>query len=1213
MAPPLRLGRKLGDFKARLQTNNLWRHIVRYTVAMNLTLIISVIPASKAVIGPYSFLGPLTAVFGHCGQRVGLMVESLGMVVIGSLLGVAWSSLGLYLASLVWDRNMVASHTIRAIFLVVVAIFHGFFRSHTPRVFNFVLFYSFVSTIMLAGTENSVSREFVANMVYPILCAAGIVVVVNVSVFPEFSSNSLVTTTMATLTQTTNTLRDATQWFVSPVASPRPERTQSQTPFRHVRSAYHRRSQSMISNPFQDLPAHGTRGDPNMERLTSLSEEKTKLRAKLNTCRSVQQECTFEITFSVLPPRCLKPFNALAMSALVQSTISLIGACESKFAMMGNHPAVDGSNQSLNEAQREAQRARPSTKESRIPDSPNPISSKNSSLDIAIEDKVKLVKPHREIKNGDVEVLEFILSHLSQPIKEFQRELDHVFEALLACLAYCFDAPRLPSGAFTPRGIQIEELDIRSANFATALEQFEVASASALETVAMADSWEGSQVDIMPRVEVFLVSSFVLGLRQIGEQSQQMLKHARTLVEKRQARHGRRKLHFPRKFHWRQWLFSGGEQDVVILKENARKQARSGQDLVTALDDDDDETDHPTQEDNPSMRRRDQESANPRPEAAAHASEPTFAAIAAKKSGAKPGTSNTRKLRVRAADWIESMAQSDDIPYALKLGVAIMLVTWPSFVTSTRSWYNTVHGVWAPLQLVLVFEVSIGTSLWVFGVRAAGVVFGCVMGLLSYLVGRGNLPALVVFLQLGIIPSAYVQLGTPYVKAGMISVVSMTVVSLSTVDQTGPAWENFVKRLCAFLVGGAAALLVQVIIYPVRARERLIESISSCLDQVTKMQAAVAVGIDNPTKVVFRSNQLHARFSRAKNKATAALGAADTFLPFCLTEPRLKGNFDDLHPIYKEIIYVLYQIIDRMDNVVQLRRAYGSSVLEKLNEQVYGHRRNVAASVTLALFAVNEALVTKLPLPQFLPSSRLAQVRLIHRVRELVAGEPLATDQLRRTSILGMTPPSPPVQPVPLTERAVRSITEENFLSWSAAAAGQMEIIEYLEELVDLAKLLVGVSAFRAGLLEQPNYRHYVGRIKKREAHLEQFNRFAARAAARGRRGRRRDDDNFAVEDDDDDDNDDGDSDGRGPDDDVYLRKCETFDPTGGMGGSFPASTGLSQRRFSSSALPSSLFRVGTRLRQGNSIEEGMSAAEERRQALGRHGRGKGKGKGKAN
>lgn len=242
------------------------------------------------------------------------------------------------------------------------------------------------------------------------------------------------------------------------------------------------------------------------------------------------------------------------------------------------------------------------------------------------------------------------------------------------------------------------------------------------------------------------------------------------------------------------------------------------------------------------------------------------------------------------------------------------------------------------------------------------------------------------------------------------------------------------------------------------------------------MQSSLAVGIDGPEKPNFRAESLHRRFTHARNKAQGALAAAETFLPFCLTEPRIKGSFKPLAPIYKEIIYVLHQIIDRMDSVVQLRKAYGSSVLEDLNPQVHAYRRNVAASSMLTLFSVNEALTTWLPLPQFIPSTRLAQVRLINRVREVIGSQ---NSQGTSTDVAEEL-----VEKGEVDEYTARVITQYKFLSWNASAAGQMEIIEYLEELIDLVKLLVGVNAFRSGMLERPNYKQYVEQIKTSESAL---------------------------------------------------------------------------------------------------------------------------------
>jgi hypothetical protein len=250
------------------------------------------------------------------------------------------------------------------------------------------------------------------------------------------------------------------------------------------------------------------------------------------------------------------------------------------------------------------------------------------------------------------------------------------------------------------------------------------------------------------------------------------------------------------------------------------------------------------------------------------------------------------------------------------------------------------------------------------------------------------------------------------------------------------------------------------------------------------MQGAIAVGADDPEILDPRSLKLHRHFDQLREKAQASLAAAETFLPFCSSEPRLKGSFKKLAPIYTEIVYVLHQVIDRMDNVVQLRASYGSSVLEVLNPQVYTYRRSMVASCTLMLFSVNEALTTWLPLPQFIPSARLAHLRLIHRVREIIMSQSSTSAPVTPTVSHASHGRSESECEDQINERIARLLTKHNFLSWNASTAGQMEIIEYLEELVELVKMLVGVNAFRSGLLEKPKYKHYAQMVDSRQESL---------------------------------------------------------------------------------------------------------------------------------
>lgn len=49
-------------------------------------------------------------------------------------------------------------------------------------------------------------------------------------------------------------------------------------------------------------------------------------------------------------------------------------------------------------------------------------------------------------------------------------------------------------------------------------------------------------------------------------------------------------------------------------------------------------------------------------------------------------------VRGRLADIIEWALESDDLQYALKLAVAVFLVTWPAFIAKWNTWYSLNRG-----------------------------------------------------------------------------------------------------------------------------------------------------------------------------------------------------------------------------------------------------------------------------------------------------------------------------------------------------------------------------------------------------------------------------------------------------------------------------------------------------------------------------------------
>jgi Fusaric acid resistance protein-like/Aromatic acid exporter family member 2/Putative ER transporter, 6TM, N-terminal len=1086
---------------SNLLTNHLWQRMLKNTLATTIAIILAITPAVVRVYGKAAYLAPITTVFGHPGRRFGQMAEALVLAISGTLVGIGWSSFGVYLSSLVYRHDPPAAYTIKGLFLVVALMVHGFLRSHTPRLFIFVLLLVIVDVVSLTSTATAVTKIGVTQLLYPILTASGVLLLVNTLIFPEFSSGFLGVTTIETLGETVGALRDAGKYFIS--IAEEGEKTNEDTEDEKPGERLARTPTTLAEKPKEvpkdddhpllercrklfkkkkpgkDEATPGEAAKPEPVKLKSLTDEKAKLRTKLASCKAAQQECNFELAWSVLPPRDLKAISDTHMKKLVANTIALIGACESKYALMGDeNDAKDGETKEQHDLKSVAEAANVLSGE----ESSRPGTGVDSSHDESADDKkdtdkrkkkkrnksktrlereiedLELVKPKKEIESGDVELLRYLVSRISKPLADLQEKIDRSVDVVSSCLAYCYDVPELPSGARAPSGIQLAEIDIRVDILTEAIAEFDKDSATALEGAASLHDLDHPQVDIMPRMETFLISSFLLNLRQAALHTLEMLNHSRILVEKRQARHDRRRLYAPR-INWQKWLVSGGEEDFLALPEQGRKDARTDK-----RDDSKDDSESVNSRES-LLKKKDIEAAPPK-ESQPQSPPPAEDADQAGTEKAEKGTL-IHRLRNGLADAVEYLHGSDDVLYALKLTIAVFLVTWPAFLHQWNTWYSLNRGLWAALQLVLITEVAIGTSVMTFTLRAVGTTLGCVWGYAAYEAHNGNRVVVVVILVIGIIPSTYIQLGSKYIKAGMVSIISMSIVALATVDKTvpGTATENFLKRWIAFLIGGVVALIVEVAFLPVRARDRLVESLAASIRQISEMEACLAYGIETQTNVNVHTAEVSARFERAKAKAQGALTAAETFLPFCANEPRLKGSFKGLALVYAEILYVLHAVVDRMDNMLHLRQEYGSSVLEELNEKVYPYRRNVAGSITLILFAVHEALTTKLPLPQFLPSARLAHLRMVNRVREVVlAGDIHKLADTERSEI-----------EMSMVKRVVR----QKFLSWNAASAGQIEVIEYLEELIDLVKLLVGANEFRSGMLTRPTYREYVDRIDR--------------------------------------------------------------------------------------------------------------------------------------
>ncbi|EPS35466.1 hypothetical protein H072_11152 [Dactylellina haptotyla CBS 200.50] len=1071
-----------------LKKDRLWQHILKCSVATLGALITCLIPTVATAYGPAVFLSAVASVFGHPGRTLGAMLETLVFALVGTLVGTGWVTLASYISDKLSHRSIENAHAFRAVMLALSMLVHGYLRSKVPKLFVGILLFLLTVIIQMTTPVFVFSHQVATAFLYPFLTGIVLCTLVNILIFPEFSSGKVAIDTVKGLELALETLRDATEFFVCPSAEILKNKRKNAIkgekekpdPKNSDATAKATSDNKKLGVKSPSKKSSGDKGDVEEKEdeeedpLKKLLASKDKLRKALASSKATLKETSFELSFSCLPPARLHAISSTGLESLVMTVLTLIVACETKHIVMG--PADEDKD---------------SGSENEKDDKDDDESDKNS-----LKEKLENIRPKREAEIADEEFLRHLLERVDEPLAALRSTIRQSLHAVIACVEFTFDVPLTTENtARKPKGIPLKEIDIYVAAIETSLEEFDKRTREALHKAAeKASEEEEVEFDILPREEIFLVSSFLLNFRLAAQTTLDMLREGREMVEEYESAKRKRSFHLPN-FKSRKWLFSGGEEQSEAMdagaKENvSRYQKTTGagggsdqkaisKQRIPAAD---------SKKASANMSTADKKKKSEAKKAQTKKSDtkkPGTEKLDAKKSdaknletrkkeGEKAGEEEAEKkpwptkLRDAFADVVDWVLLSRHFHYALKLAIGGMLLAWPAFVPAFSNFFYNYRGLWVVIIYILVFENSVGTSIQIFAYRTVGTICGSIWGYAAWSAGNGNAYVIAVMLYFGFLVAFYIQLNTRYVKAGMVLTISMVVVSIGTeigyIPGTvpGTALDNFLKRAVAMIIGGLGAVIVQSVIFPVKARVKLVETVGMAVLKINEMESAIAFGVDQTANISDLKNENAVKaFYKARKKADVSLAAASAYLSVSTQEPRIKASFANDKLIFKEIIYVLHQIIDRMENVLQLRLQLGSALLENYYPYVYKYRRNVAAAITITLYAVHEALTSKLPLPQYFPSARLAQLRMVNRVRQILIESVSTSSASKETQE---------------AEDAKRTLRVE-FMSYNASSAALEQVIEWLEELVDLTKLLRGAAEFRFGLLSRPTYKAWVRQI----------------------------------------------------------------------------------------------------------------------------------------
>ncbi|CAI4061677.1 hypothetical protein SKDZ_07G1200 [Saccharomyces kudriavzevii ZP591] len=1039
----------------------LAKRICKSTVNTTVAFIFCLIPKITAHLGAAPAMLPMISVIVHPGRRVGGTIHGAIYCTTGLIFGLAYAIFGRFLAQQClgssWHelteaqqhvsnyKRYEAGLAVLAVFEVIMLLFHGWMRSVSHYYFGIVFPLFVVVHFAFMDPLNETAGTIAKAYSTPFYMGIAMSIFWNLVLFPEWGTTYLGNTTIDAMNELHKSIDYSVNFFIA--VDP------------------HNNSQLYSRDPVS---------------LGKLLKMKTSIASKVSNCRVVLHECIYEFTYAYVSPTKLKPI----IDALENLTVyinGLVNTCQLEFILLA----------------RNDNKLKP-------------------------DDVAALTLPkNKEISFANAEKLLKVIDKLHPVIYSLHRTMSECMYMAKLVLAHAFDVnvsrvhscsmfkdgnfPTFNNNANNlPNDVDIQNKinDLRHA-----LEECKAKFKSEML---------GFDFDIMnPSDEMFLLSSFLLNFRQTANSTLTIMESVKDILVKRQKQEKKGWLRGKRLWFlvltnyetFSIWLKgdrnSVTENDTLKGTFNGTTNGFAHDTVIRRPDYEENELLSQRVSSNKNLARDDTSldlpiTSEPKRNSSSISTTSSSSPSSLRKTTTF-GTSRTSKKQVKFS--FMSMLISIDkfcevshphFRFGFQVAIALMLASFPMFIPKTRQWYIDYRGTWIGFVCILCLEPSVGGTFWVFFLRAVGVIFGAAWGYLSYVAGvnQTNPYLETVITVFGAIPGFYYLLGTPYVKAAIIEIISIYIVMLAAIlPSQDDILTSFAKRCLAVGYGGGVALIVQVFFFPLKAREQLNEEISFVCGCISEMELLYATGLEGEEVANSMSESKYQKIEKISKSAKEALARATAYKGLTRQEPRLKGEYTELENVFTQVIFIQKQIIERIDTISLLRKQNGSVVVEEFNSAVYPYRRQMVGSISCLMRALQEAFINKTPLPQFLPSARIAHRRLINKVRQTlrirypgqISSLTDETKNLNKGGYAGYDDEENEDNDGLVmkmnrrwqgnTRASPREyVLKEKFLSWNASSAASEEIIEYIEELLNLTKILVGVNEFKYGFLSRPLY-----------------------------------------------------------------------------------------------------------------------------------------------
>ncbi|KXN87739.1 hypothetical protein AN958_08215 [Leucoagaricus sp. SymC.cos] len=398
----------------------------------------------------------------------------------------------------------------------------------------------------------------------------------------------------------------------------------------------------------------------------------------------------------------------------------------------------------------------------------------------------------------------------------------------------------------------------------------------------------------------------------------------------------------------------------------------------------------------------------------------------------------TLKARLRLSEISRSLERSPHLRHALKNAGGVALLSLPAYLASGtpgRQWFQASYGQWMVISYVWVLETNTGATvrtkyIRVGYLRLSGTLLGALYAWIASLICKSNPYGLVAMMMLAELPIGWVIMNSTFSPMGTVSAVTLPPILFTPYFQPqeqGNTWRIALLRAGLISLGIIAALLANSLLFPRHCRVLFLTRVCQMLGLSNQL-------FMNMSRTLFQ----YSHASAIQKKRIYKLEREIQLAVFLNTMDNEASLIPKPMRRYRQVLTALHQLSNILTS---LRKVVQHIPKKEIVTTVAPQRRELVSCVCISLFASEQVFRARQPLPQFLPSSRIAFMSLEREVEEQL----LQTHQDDNDSRISL----------------IYIFAELDLLA---------ELVDAIDDLVDHTRQLFGTSAWLDQMNPTPMY-----------------------------------------------------------------------------------------------------------------------------------------------